>query len=43
MKFGYFDDAQREYVITTPLTPYPWLNYLGCEDFFGQISPTGGG
>ncbi|HOQ74568.1 MAG TPA: glycosyl transferase [Limnochordia bacterium] len=43
MKFGYFDDAQREYVITTPLTPYPWINYLGCEDFFSLISHTGGG
>ena len=29
MKFGYFDDANREYVITTPKTPLPWINYLG--------------
>jgi cellobiose phosphorylase len=43
MKFGYFDDAQREYVITTPRTPYPWINYLGCEEFFGIISNTAGG
>ena len=34
MKFGYFDDAAREYVITTPKTPLPWINYLGCNDFF---------
>ena len=34
MKYGYFDDANREYVITTPRTPLPWINYLGCNDFF---------
>jgi cellobiose phosphorylase len=38
MRFGHFDDARREYVVTTPHTPYPWLNYLGCEDFFSLIS-----
>ena len=43
MKFGYFDDAAREYVIQTPRTPYPWINYLGCENFFGIISNTAGG
>ena len=43
MKFGYFDDPAREYVITTPRTPYPWINYLGSEDFFGLISNTAGG
>ncbi len=43
MKFGYFDDLQREYVITTPRTPYPWINYLGSQDFFGLISNTAGG
>ena len=43
MKFGHFDDAQREYVITTPLTPYPWINYLGNEKFFSLISNTAGG
>ena len=43
MKFGYFDDAKREYVINTPKTPYPWINYLGSEDFFGLISNTSGG
>ena len=43
MKFGYFDDKQREYVITNPKTPYPWINYLGNEDFFSLISNTGGG
>lgn len=42
-KFGYFDDARREYVISTPLTPYPWINYLGSEDFFTIISNTCGG
>ena len=43
MKFGYFDDAAREYVITTPRTPYPWINYQGSENFFGIISNTAGG
>ncbi|HHT48792.1 MAG TPA: glycosyl transferase [Firmicutes bacterium] len=43
MKFGYFDDRHKEYVITTPQTPYPWINYLGNKEFFGLISNTGGG
>ena len=43
MRFGYFDDARREYVITTPRTPLPWINYLGCEDFFTLLSNTAGG
>lgn len=43
MKFGYFDDLNREYVITTPATPYPWINYLGCQDFFSLVSNTSGG
>lgn len=34
MKYGFFDDAAREYVITTPQTPLPWINYLGSRDFF---------
>ncbi|MBO4215362.1 MAG: glycosyl transferase, partial [Bacteroidaceae bacterium] len=41
--FGHFDDQHREYVITDPATPFPWINYLGNEDFFGLISNTGGG
>ncbi len=43
MKFGYYDDAAKEYVITTPKTPLPWINYLGCNDFFSLISNTCGG
>lgn len=43
MKYGFFDDAKKEYVITTPLTPYPWINYLGSQEFFSLISNTGGG
>jgi cellobiose phosphorylase len=43
MKFGYFNDDNREYVITTPKTPTPWINYLGSEEMFGIISNTGGG
>lgn len=34
MKFGYFDDTNKEYVITSPKTPLPWINYLGSENFF---------
>ncbi len=43
MKYGYFNDERKEYVITRPDTPLPWINYLGCEDFFSLISNTGGG
>src|SRR5258708_6549188 len=43
MRFGHFDDQRREYVITTPDTPEPWINYLGCEQFFSLISHLGGG
>ncbi|MDO4633841.1 MAG: glycosyl transferase [Eubacteriales bacterium] len=43
MKYGYFDDASREYVITTPHTPLPWINYLGSVDFFSLVSNTCGG
>ncbi len=43
MKYGYFDDACREYVISTPRTPLPWINYLGSENFFGLFSNTSGG
>ena len=42
-KFGHFDDENREYVITDPKTPWPWINYLGNEDFFSLISNTAGG
>ncbi|MFZ0533159.1 MAG: glycosyl hydrolase family 65 protein [Anaerolineales bacterium] len=43
MRFGYFDDTHNEYVITRPDTPLPWINYLGCESYFGIISNTAGG
>lgn len=43
MKFGYFDDLNKEYVIETPATPYPWINYLGLDNFFSLISHTAGG
>jgi cellobiose phosphorylase len=43
MKFGFFDDRNREYVITQPETPLPWINYLGCQAYFGIISNTAGG
>ncbi|MEJ2299379.1 MAG: hypothetical protein P8X94_12940, partial [Woeseiaceae bacterium] len=42
-RFGYFDDARREYVITEPCTPQPWINYLGNDGFFSLISNTAGG
>jgi len=43
MHYGYFDDDLGEYVITRPDTPLPWINYLGCEAYFGIISNTAGG
>ena len=43
MKFGHFDDQAKEYVITSPETPLPWINYLGNESFFSLISNTCGG
>ncbi len=43
MKFGHFDDEAKEYVITTPKTPLPWINYLGTKEFFSLISNTCGG
>ena len=43
MQYGYFDDAKKEYVITTPTTPYPWINYLGSQEYFSLISNTAGG
>jgi cellobiose phosphorylase len=42
-EYGYFDDANKEYVITEPKTPYPWINYLGDTAFFSLISNTAGG
>ncbi len=43
MQYGYFDDKKREYVIDTPATPLPWINYLGSQEFFSLISNTAGG
>ena len=43
MEYGHFDDDRREYVVTRPDTPLPWMNYLGTEDYFGLISNTAGG
>ena len=43
MKFGFFDDDHKEYVITTPQTPYPWINYLGNTHFFSLVSNSAGG
>lgn len=43
MQFGHFDDQRKEYVIESPYTPRPWINYLGTEDFFSLISHTAGG
>ena len=43
MKFGYFDDKNREYVITNYKTPLPWINYFGQDGFFSLMSNTCGG
>ena len=42
-QFGHFDDGAREYVVTRPDTPWPWINYMGTRDFFSLISNTAGG
>ena len=43
MRYGHFDDNCREYVITRPDTPVPWINYLGSDSYFGIVSNTAGG
>lgn len=43
MQYGHFDNEAREYVITRPTTPFPWINYLGNTEFFSLISNTAGG
>ena len=43
MQYGYFDDQAKEYVITRPDTPLPWINYLGNDGFFSLVSNTCGG
>ena len=43
MKFGHFDDLNKEYVIEKYETPLPWINYLGSDDFFTLLSNTAGG
>ena len=43
MQYGYFDDSAKEYVITNPKTPLPWINYLGTDGFFSLVSNTSGG
>ena len=43
MKYGYFDDQNREYVITRPDTPAPWANYLGSTEYGAIISNQAGG
>lgn len=43
MRYGYFDDAHREYVVERPDTPWPWINYLGDDEYCGIISNNAGG
>jgi cellobiose phosphorylase len=42
MKYGYFDDENKEYIITNPRTPVKWINYIGTLDFGGFVDHTGG-
>ena len=42
MKYGYFDDKNKEYVITNPYTPVKWINYIGTINFGGFVDHTGG-
>ena len=41
MKFGHFDDVKKEYVISNPRTPYPWINYLGTQEFIHRYGVLG--
>ena len=43
MKYGYYDNENKEYVITRPDTPAPWMNYLGNGQFSSIISNNAGG
>lgn len=43
MKYGYFDDLQREYVVQRPDTPAPWVNYLGSPEYGAIVSNNAGG
>lgn len=43
MKYGYFDEQNKEYVINRPDTPSPWINYLGLDEYCAMISNTAGG
>ncbi len=42
MQYGYFDDANKEYVVTNPKTPIKWINYIGSLEFGGFVDHTGG-
>ncbi len=43
MKYGYFDETKKEYVITRPDTPAPWVNYLGSPEYGAIVSNNAGG
>ena len=43
MRYGYFDEAKKEYVITRPDTPAPWVNYLGSPEYGAIVSNNAGG
>ena len=43
MKYGYFDESKKEYVITRPDTPAPWVNYLGSPEYGAIVSNNAGG
>ena len=43
MKYGYFDEERKEYVITRPDTPAPWVNYLGSPEYGAIVSNNAGG
>ena len=43
MRYGYFDEVKKEYVITRPDTPAPWVNYLGSPEYGAIVSNNAGG
>ena len=43
MRYGYFDNASREYVIDRVDVPASWTNYIGLKDFYGVFNHTAAG
>ena len=42
-RYGHFSEDKKEFIITRPDTPAPWVNYISNGRYSGLISHTGGG